>query len=70
MSNRSNVAFLFEGKRIDQLGWRDRIRYSAAMDRSYRGLSGNLDGAKMATNGITVEFVTQQNQGGQNDEQR
>lgn len=63
----NNVTFLFEGKRIDQLGWWDFIRYSAAMDRSYKGLSGNLDGAKLTANGITVELISKQNQGA-NDE--
>lgn len=66
--NDSNVIFYFEGKPVSELGWWDRIRYQAAMDRSYKGLSGNLDGAKLTANGITVEFVNQQNQGGQSDE--
>jgi hypothetical protein len=64
-----NVIFLFEGKRTDQLGFWDFIRYEAALSRSYRGLSGNLDGAKLSANGITIELVNQQNQGG-NDEKR
>lgn len=68
--NNANVIFLFEGKPVNELGWWDLIRYNAALSRSEHGLSGSLDGAKMAANGITVEFVTQQNQGGQNDEQR
>lgn len=65
----ANVTFFFEGKPINELGWWDRIRYSAALDRSYRGLSGNLDGAKLTANGITVEILNQQDEGA-NDEKR
>lgn len=65
-----NVIFLFEGKPVNELGFWDNLRYQAALSRSYRGLSGNLDGTKLTANGITVEFVNQQNQGGQSNEKR
>lgn len=64
-----NVIFHFEGKPVNELGWWDLIRYNAALNRSYRGLSGNLDGAKLSANGITVELVNQQ-EGGPSNEKR
>lgn len=48
----------FEGKPVNTLGWWDLIRYNAALSRSEHGLSGNLDGAKMTANAITVEYET------------
>lgn len=60
----------YEGTPINELGWWDLIRYNAALERSYRGLSGNLDGGKLSANGITIEYETPQNQGGQSHEQR
>ncbi len=65
----NNITFLFEGKPVNELGRWDTLRYQAALSRSYRGLSGNLDGSKLTANGITVEFLNQQNQGA-NDEKR
>lgn len=54
----SDIVTKFNGKRLEDLNWRERLRYAVALTKTEiqsGAFSGNIDGGKALANGITYE---------------